>query len=962
MIKTLTILFLLFDLTLHGESFFGDFFSLKKEPEQTQRPPKFSSIDYKSIVLFLKEYHPKYKDVAKETKKLNETLYTLHYLDRGAVQVFHAQNLLYDFQEIQHESCIIKNRLYTDWLLNQDGFFIKLTKKIASLKTKYKSIQNAKELFADITFAQKNIIPELTASVQSIINTFEESEQKKLGEEEDVLKDTAIASQENIRKIEQEIANKNIKITNLKNKIKDIEKDSQAWQEDLLQFNEQVKATDEFAEKFTKLREEYDNNIKNITDQLNKIEEQIEQEESDIKKFETRLLNSTEINLIIENINNYNIKKQTNLVELENKNFFERTQNFFKPESEELITLRTNIVNKITKLDEYDQLNAIPMFNEQKIFTQKFIEQLTFFSNTEILNSEMQSANNHIFELQNKETALKNQKKNFEDIFKKAQISLNTELAKFERPFQHENILLRGSTESTTIADSLKANEAKINLLNKEIQEIEKNIKQKREDIDRYKNVIELAKAQTPKNREESYKLSQENMIKALKELDVSSFAQKYVTQLLNKKQSNITLTQKSALKNNDMAESLLYAIQVARFNLTRILAIPIYQPELSVKSLAGAYQEMLSPQEILSHKAMELKQGASEKVAAITAAFAQKKNQFFGGKTKPTVTKKATEKINQDSNIYCKADVDMTENIKAKMTAILDDIEDMIRHTLLLAKTISTDYRQLVALKDLFFLPLCNEYEQFKKIVAPWGIMDTYFRPEDLKNEYAHLITIQQDQEELIITEESTNLIATNFFAAVIEGFTQHINKLSLQKEKNDENWFQKKYKALYQIQNALHICMSTQLRWYQPSKNRVEQLNTLKKLIIEKKVIILNELLPSSDELEKSITANANDILIKDNHIHGKLITTIEKIHDIKQSLLAGLFLFSTSYKKQKSKQNIPLTIQKVQTKLENIAKYAQEQFTNTNNSLYQQTVKPLYQEIKNYAEQLLLNIPPN
>ncbi|HTM06222.1 MAG TPA: hypothetical protein VL201_03185, partial [Patescibacteria group bacterium] len=510
---------------------------------------------------------------------------------------------------------------------------------------------------------------------------------------------------------------------------------------------------------------------------------------------------------------------------------------------------------------------------------------------------------------------------------------------------------------------------------NKKIQEIEKNVKQKREDIDGYKNVIELAKIQTPKNREESSKLSQENMLKALRELNVSSFAQNYVAQLLNKQQSNITLTQKSTLKNNDLLESLLYEIQVARFNLTRILAISIYQPERSIQSLTGAYQETLSPQEILSHKAMELKQGASEKLAAITTAFAQKRDQFFGAKTKSTATKKAPEKIHQDTSIYCKADVDMTANIKAKMTAILHDIEEMIKHTLVLARTASTDYRQLIALKDLLFIPLCNEYEQLKKIIAPWGITDTYlktesakkteyFNIETIKNEYAHLITMQQDPKKIIITEESTNLVATNFFAAVIEGFTQHINKLSLKKEKNNEKWFQEKYKALYQIQNALHIFMSTQLRWYQPSKNKVEKFNTVKELIIEKKVIILNELLPTLDELEKSTTANANsdDILIKGNHIHGRLITTIEKIHAIKQSLLAGLLLFSTSYKRQNPKQNIPLTIQTVQTKLENVIKHAQKQYTNTDNSLYQQVVKPLYEEIKGYVEQLLRNISHN
>lgn len=953
--KKISILFLYFSF-LYSEDFFKNIFPQEKTNIPTTPKPdlSFSSINYKPILEIVKKYRLKGELLDANVIKINQLLVILHYCDLGAVQVFRKQKRNDDFDLIQQATCSIRKNIYEHFFLNKNSFFIRTTEEFALLKNKYLQGHEILNALNAIDFASEYIIKSLKNKLTNINDQTAKDLLEINAKNLQTVNEVTDLHQQKKQNLQQKITNIENSITELNAKIKTIEQDTLNWKSDLQKVEEDKKTSERIALKSIKDTDEINKQLEKINIEKNNILKNIHDIDEKII-FYSSLMEQKKHNQIlnlIKSINEYNA-----LIKSDSQSFLGPLKQTIEIlQNSDMKTKKANIINTLNTL-------MLPTISSEKIFEPNNIinnNTLTILKNY----TDQQTINENIQSFKNTKQVLEKEKLNLnqqETIqitqLEKLAAEASAELQNKSSEFIHKTII-RNSNEIQTIKEAINTNNEKIKITQEHIAEQKNEIQKLREEIKEHDSIITTTKNTLSKTKKDNDQKIQTQKLELLKKINYTDEAKNYLKNLLD---IYSNLSSKDIQKNiSNIAFNQLkiaYQLNLLLHNLKVIFNVQV--PE-DIKStlLQGTHTEELSVLNTLKHKATALQKEAENKLAVLKAAFFNTQNT--SSTQQPTKNKTI---LNKNDDLYCEIDRSLIENIQVKIAAVKNDLASMITHTLTIAKSIETEYEKLIAIKNIVFTPLCNEYEQLTKVTEPW-LKNHQKRVEQIniknvKKEYANSILFAQslkDPKDLLITNKDSLVVAQLFFEEVGKELLSKIQTINTTNNERDHQFFRHTLNEILTYELIINTIESTQLKWYAFSKevatNIKQMFIELKQQILNKKINLALILIPQFSSIEH----NQKDIFLnKTNNLDGRLIQTTKKAILAKQFFMQLTTLF---HKKIKLK-NDQIAISKLQKNITSILKTITKDLDTLKDTLFDQIIKKAYKEIKDEANMILKEI---
>lgn len=897
----------------------------------------FSTIAYKTILDQCKQYHFKWVAVHADVVELNKLLYALHYLDLGAVQVFKTQQRTADLKTVQQLSCTIKKNQYSHWFLDLKSFFAQYAKRLALVKNTFIAIQHGSDLFEKVPYAQPYVLVDLKDNVALIDKELETKQAQQKQDTQKSIAEVINAQKQKIKELNSEIEKEYQTIKQLQEQVQKTNQDTLDWETDLNLVNEITQTSKTVSVKQEELRELFEKTIQNIAEQKINLG-------NDLDKVNQQKLN-------YENIvsKKNNLEQLINRISVYNDKMAKSDWLFFEPS--DVSSERLNIIKEVNEL-KIPELDKTQILDTEKKFSPAYINILIDYENDISIDYKIEVITKTIDQLQNQIKALNQQERDAENKMyndlKEAQEILNQYTGKFK----HNEILHRNSNETQNIQNKINENNKHIIMLNQLIESSKKKIEDLKEKKVNFKNVIEKTNEESPrimKTVEERLLAEKNNRLKAIPYVE---HAQSYLNSILSK-------DKKQDLVTNALLLHVAQAVGTILYNLELIFTIPPLKKDISMASLQSDYTEKLGLLDTLKYKAADVQQEVVDRFVAFKKAFGQVTQQ----KSATPVQKE--KKGAQQENIYCTFDNSLIDNIQAKTVALKEDVQAMLNHTLTLAQSVEDDYKKLIVIQDILFVPLCKAYEKLELITNPWlnGHEQSHNEPFDLKAlkiAYSALLQSEQQLSTAIIDHKDTLIIAEYFFMQVGKDLLQRVQDSKINAaEKNNDQWFEYTFNTIRAYEFALKHINSTQMRWYSFSKESKKRLwdlfDQLKTALLNKKIELAMVLLSTKEQLQERSEEKINDLFINDkNNIDGRLISTIDRIMIVQHTFIQLAHVFTS---KNKSKNTV---VSSLKSNVQRIINHMIVQKTNLSNSLVDQVTKPLYDAVIAQGKQLLLVLP--
>ncbi|RTL07198.1 hypothetical protein EKK58_03415 [Candidatus Dependentiae bacterium] len=930
------------------------------QPKKTfSKDNSFTQIKYEPILNLLKKYQIKGSFLSSNWTKTNQILYILQYFDLGAIQVFKKQERHNDFKAIQNGSCSIRKNIYEQWFLHKNSFFIKATESVALVKELYLKELNKINLLDKVHFANKYVIKALENTIVEI-STETEKELLQAKESKARLENEVLSAQENKKKITAK------QISELENNIKELNLKVQKLEKDILDWQSDFKNVVGYEETTTQIILKRQKDINVINEEIAKIKtnrtpliDTISSMTDELAAYESLPKESVQEKIL----KTLNYIKQYNEFKTKPVNILESlVQKINVLEPKEMQTAKENIINHFKELNLPGvNVQIENIFEKDGTISNTIIEILKKYLNQKELINIINNTKETVKRLGDQKINLDKQEQSLNEKLTTIKQNTNAILAEKMPKFINTELATAEGNKSEIISQKINNKNTEIKEQKKIIISQEKKLQTLKEELSLHDTVIN----QTKENTSNEIKTISANIanqkLEKLKNISYVEQAKKYIDDMVTLYQNTDSKKhQKDSFSKINSMLTIANQVTVLLYDLNIILHMPIPK-NITLESLEGGYSEKLDTLDSLKYKAANLQKKAENKFAAFKSALFSTRNTNISQQRSVTNTT-----LNPDNNLYCEIDKELFENIQAKIVAVKEDLGTMITHTLTLANSVETEYQKLLAIKNIIFIPLCNEYEQIVKITEPWlkHYKETIepINIQNSKQEYANSISFSQslqNPKDLLITNNDTLLIAELFFTAVSNQLSAKIKNIKTtnneESDKNNDQFFKEVLNNILMYQLIINIIKSTQLRWYAFSKeqaNKIKQAFTeLNKQLVFKKTELAVALAPqieSKQNIQKDIFLNNND------NIDGQIVLKIKTILDLKKYFLQLKTLFTHKIKNHPSQPGI------VKDKINEYINFIGQQKNVTQQGLVEQIAKNIYSNLLKEAQELLHFIP--
>lgn len=818
------------------------------------------AIDYSSIIYLIRQYSTAKLLLPTAWKNFNTYFWALYYIDLARPK--HKFNIRQS-DTSQTGICDAQNNLYEEWFLNKDSFFIPRLRTISLLKDTYLDKANSTSMLEGLPFANEYIVPSIQESTERIAKEFNAKKiAAKAIVQQNVLQEHNQASQEILQKLNQQKNQIEQKRVPIQKKVEQLQQEAAGLQsllanlqEDLtlLKTIEKVKQNNNIERQ--DLSNKYQNQESDIQNKINILKQEIEKNEKLKNNLSKRLANTGPYKDLLNEIEEYNKEKQQQLDEQQKQSVttlpkelsFESVKSFAASvaglEPADLKKKREVLEDKIKKTGA-----KVQILNDNLLFTQE----LQNLIKTNIDNAKIKAYDEKITTAEKELKNLQMLLVKIKDTFEKNQATLESRITELQKQIKNKKF-------------DLFSRQKPIDFLENEIKKTEENIAAHQVDLNNaateLKDInLEIQPIDGLINQQQTQNGPEQSAIqRKIEELETEQIA------VIKKKE-------KQALENIDV-------LKAAKDYVKSIIAL--YNQQTLHKTNLKTDIQKITPKNNPSVCYVPQKMQLLLYDLALIA----------------DVPNTLTEKIEQKSE-FCSIDDSALNNIQIKIAFLKEDIASMIQHTLSIAQTVESDYQKLIAIKELFFIPLCNVYEQIDKAVEPLmhQVQQQKSDPFDLqaiKKEYPNVEIFKQSIDNSKLFSQETLGLAERFFEKVFALLETEINQIVPEDFKIiDEQDTWDKVKEIIQYMFVLKAIGSTQIRWY-PSKTLKTLFTSCEKKLLNQKIKIAHAMLSQNNT---PTINNAQPIIeAKNKTLQGQLIDAINQLVHEKQLMITLDVLFS-------------------------------------------------------------------